>query len=759
MKRAGASWDVVCVVALVLSILSVGGARAADTAGALGSYRDIVPCGPGVPVAGKTLTLAHLTIEFTNGTAYPLRTAFGEPVGVAFEGQGAYRYVTKDPQDLVTLESNIRTYSRNLVLVKDMVRDDFERLVLLYGQPIGDDVWGSIDTAPRQPAPEPVLRAFDKTRHLLDLSDLGFDHVVAESRHNDPAQQYLYAEFEGKVERVGYEFDQVRQNLENFFMFEQRPGIEYRWRKQLSSQGIGGSRVRLTSWSLDEVKLDVATQDNKVVRITSDLTFKFSQPGLRVLKLALINSRDPKSARWDSDKLALHVVRITGAEGRELSFSHRYHELMVDLGGKQAAGSARIHVETEGDILTGPGGYRYDNYVELSSVNWFPRAGLNRFTFELSMRTKKPFRPVSSGDTLSLSEDGDYFVLKARADSRVAHVALFAGKYQTHTLQSGAVTIRTHAYSFGREQDREQISALARDWLGVYEKMLGPYPHKELEVVEIPTFSFYGVSPSGVVLLTSRTFQPDNPEVREYLTHGTNVLIGHEIAHQWFGNMVWPAGSDDWLSESFAEYLAGVVMSFSKAADGVKVKGFPQIHSEWVANARMAEDKGTIEAANFIGGDVDYRYLLLYNRGPLVLHMLRTLVGHDRFLAICRLFLESNTGSSATTDDFVEATSKVVGQDMRWFFDEWIRQPGTPEIAVQHSVQTGGGFRLVGKVEQRGPYFKKIHIPFILEFPGGKKEVRLLFQEKPQQEFSFDLPAAPTKVLVDPANNNLARYR
>lgn len=99
--------------------------------------------------------------------------------------------------------------------------------------------------------------------------------------------------------------------------------------------------------------------------------------------------------------------------------------------------------------------------------------------------------------------------------------------------------------------------------------------------------------------------------------------------------------------------------------------------------------------------------------------------------------------------------------DMGWFFDQWFTQSGIPTIDVDERVAatSTGGYGLTGKVTQPVDGFKKMIIPLVVDYPGGNREAKLVFQEKPVQEFGFALSGKPSSVKVDPAGNNLANYK
>ena len=369
---------------------------------------------------------------------------------------------------------------------------------------------------------------------------------------------------------------------------------------------------------------------------------------------------------------------------------------------------------------------------------------------------------------------GDSYELESTSDRPSRIIALFAGKYVTREEKFDGRTVRVHAYSAGRETVLENLPRLANSFLTFFEKNLGPYLSTELDIVEIPEYGF-GIAPAGMVLITSEAFNPYRfvpaaEAYRQFLGHegttnvsrGINARLAHEIAHQWFPHKALPASRRDvWLSESFAEYLSGLAMAAAQTDEAV-VEGFPSLFAQWHYFARNCRDAGPIEAADTYRGAAGInRYCLLYNRGPLVLHMLRTMTGDDRFFEILRRFLDHAHMGTVTTDDFRKAVEEVLQADMGWFFDSWYHKGGIPEIHTEHRIETTrDGITLLARATQTdGPGFKKILIPFVIEYAGGQREVRLLFQDKPVVETRFVLRGEPKKVSVDPAQNNLAIYR
>ncbi len=207
--------------------------------------------------------------------------------------------------------------------------------------------------------------------------------------------------------------------------------------------------------------------------------------------------------------------------------------------------------------------------------------------------------------------------------------------------------------------------------------------------------------------------------------------------------------------------MSGMAMAATEPNQAV-VTGFPRMLAEWRTDAKLCE-KIPIEMAHTLEGDngAMERVCLLYRRGPLVLHMLHTMVGNEKFYAILKAFLDEANSGLVSLEDIQLAARKVLQTDMDWFFQQWIREGGTPEVHTQYTVgESGGKYTLIARATQAaGGSFKKLLIPFVVDYGGGKREVKLLFEDKPEAEARFELLQKPQSITVDPSHNNLAVYR
>lgn len=787
------------------------GAAAEDLTALLDDNRALAPDEQGFEVRARTAETGHLTIDLDEGALFPLRTPRGETLGFFFVGSGRYIYRSEDPADRLVIEREVGRESRALSYHDGAIRDTFTRLVVFSAASQFEGLWSGASPGAESAGAAATLAGgrradFDRIWKRVGEGYLRYDHLAVIARLNGPPRQYVYAEFEGGQETAGYSYDGLETFEESLFLFRKAQGLDLRAQRPLSHQRIEGGRpAHAPDLALRDIRIEISTEDNRSATIDSDLILAAGADGIRIARLGLVNNRDPDHVDWASARNRLTVRRVTDDAGRALPFSHRYNEVLVQLPRALARGQEqRLRFETQGDVLTDWHGRRFDNFFDLAFGAWYPQPsswGSTGYTSSLKIRTRLPFRPLASGQVLASREEGGFAELETRTAATAEGPVVFAGKYKTREETADDVTIRSDAYADAVEEVQEKMPRMAAQFLRFYQRSLGAYPFGKLEIVEIPEFleeigdpthyigivwGGFGVAPPGLVLMTSDAYNPYKiaATMRAYrdfsntlrgpdesrgggetswnISRGVNARLAHEIAHQWFPHQAMPASpSDVWLSESFAEYLAGLAMGAAQADPRVAV-GFPQMFAEWRFEARACKDTGSLETAALLGGPEAQRsyQCLVYNRGPLVLHMLRALAGNDRFFAILRKFLELGHGGPVTTDDFRRATESVLQTNMGWFFDQWVRRGGIPDIRLKYSVERRGGrYVLSGRAEQAGgPSFKKIHIPFVLEMSGGRKELRLLFQDQPTQEFSFDLPDKPAKVTVDPAQNNLAVY-
>jgi len=229
------------------------------------------------------------------------------------------------------------------------------------------------------------------------------------------------------------------------------------------------------------------------------------------------------------------------------------------------------------------------------------------------------------------------------------------------------------------------------------------------------------------------------------------TLIAHELAHQWFGDKITCKNWESiWLNEGFASYSEAI---YTEATGGKNaydnyVKGF-------MTSAKTA--KGTIYVQNVENINEIFNSARTYRKGASVLHMLRGIVGDDKFFKILQTYVDSrNAYGNALTEDFKVVAEQIYGQKLDYFFKQWIFGENYPKYKFQWSSQplADGTFRVKTDVSQptnTNPIF--FTMPIQLRVPIGLGDTTItVFNDKQNQTFEFILKVKPINVIFDPNN-------
>lgn len=209
---------------------------------------------------------------------------------------------------------------------------------------------------------------------------------------------------------------------------------------------------------------------------------------------------------------------------------------------------------------------------------------------------------------------------------------------------------------------------LTPDMIAVYSRLTGiRYPWAKYAQTTVA--DFFG----GMENVSATTLVDWLPDARAYADRPWYqwILIPHELAHQWFGDYVTTENwANMWLNEGFAEFMPG---------------------QYWVERlGRHAEDDYYLdEYRQFMQIDAQRRMPLaaqgsnnIYPKGALVLRMLQRYLGPTRFWAALHRYLADHAQDNATTDDLRQAVLDATGENLDWFWDQWMYQAGYPEFAV-----------------------------------------------------------------------------
>ena len=265
-----------------------------------------------------------------------------------------------------------------------------------------------------------------------------------------------------------------------------------------------------------------------------------------------------------------------------------------------------------------------------------------------------------------------------------------------------ALSVETNPREAGRSHE---LLERAVDVAKYYASILGdcPYPSFTVALIENPLpgghSPGYFVALNHAAPLSSLTWRNDPAAFNNY----PEFFIAHEIAHQWWGQAVgWRSYHEQWLSEGFAQYFAALYAQHHRGDDI-----FDGVMRQMRHFAIADDDQGPVYLGYRLGhikGDSRVFRALVYNKGAVVLHMLRRLVGDEAFFHGLRRFYRESRFKKAGTEDLRAAMERESGMHLERFFERWIYSTGIPKLKFGYRVEPGGQ-EAVFHVEQVGEIF------------------------------------------------------
>ncbi len=291
--------------------------------------------------------------------------------------------------------------------------------------------------------------------------------------------------------------------------------------------------------------------------------------------------------------------------------------------------------------------------------------------------------------------------------------------------------------------------ARAGDIVEFLSRTVGPFPYERLAHMQSTT-RFGGMENATAIFYADALFRRNGP--------GTE-LIAHETAHQWFGDAVtereW---AHLWLSEGFATYFSALYLRHAF--------GDPAFRDAMV-HTRQEVLRSQIVAVRPVIDTVEQDLMALlnansYQKGGWTLHMLRTQVGDSAFFGGIRDFWAAHRHGNALTDDLQSAIETRTGEQLGWFFDQWLRRPGFASLTTGWRYDMASQ-RVVISVEQ-GDRFAPYRFPLTVAVTDAAGEVHRVRLEIPATRSSevvlpLALSGAPRAIAFDPDAELLAEFK
>jgi hypothetical protein len=258
----------------------------------------------------------------------------------------------------------------------------------------------------------------------------------------------------------------------------------------------------------------------------------------------------------------------------------------------------------------------------------------------------------------------------------------------------------------------------------IYSSKFCPYPWSRFALVQKSSYAAYAYGAQTYVVMNNLA----------YLNEKT---FAHELAHQWWGNLIHPVGQGErWLTESLAEYSAFLYMEHTHGCKKVVEDSREFLLSQM-------QNMHPIRKTSF--GTPNYENIV-YHIGPHVFHMLRYIVSDELFFDILETFSNKYAHKDATVDSFIEVAESVYQEDLDWFFNQWLDRTRNPAFVLEsESIPQGDNIFLVkGKISQHNTDFR---MPLEIEIVGKDEKEKLPIQvEGSTTPFEHRLSYKPSQV-------------
>ena len=335
-----------------------------------------------------------------------------------------------------------------------------------------------------------------------------------------------------------------------------------------------------------------------------------------------------------------------------------------------------------------------------SSAFWFPQEEDGLISFEAEVTLPEGYSSVMEG-VLTSSVKKDSTVVESWNEWKpIEGVDLVAARYAIEKETYKGIDIYTYFFKKDDALSRTYIDK-TKEHLDAFQSMIGPYPFRKFAVVENFLPTGYGM-PSFTLLGSTVIRLPFIPA----------TSLGHEIAHNWWGNSVFIDSSMGNWAEAITTFVADY--RYERAHGGeaarefrsAKLRGYKNFAEDAHITLREFRD-ATSSASRAVG----------YNKGLMVFNMLELSIGQEKFNAGIKMLFSRKAFERASWQDIQDSFEAASGQDLDWFFDQWLKPHRRPEaLSPRRSICKEG------RPQCRDLYAQAVLEAYILDLPGLLKD-------------------------------------
>ena len=391
-----------------------------------------------------------------------------------------------------------------------------------------------------------------------------------------------------------------------------------------------------------------------------------------------------------------------------------------------------------------------DTSYLLYAGRWFPvnGYGINRFTATMNISVPAHLVVIGSGkETVSntaprkgTAGGGALKTYSFTWDKPSFPGTVIVGQFQEFKSDEAGMDLHVFFQPTHQNLGASYAETAVKEFT-YFVTLYGTAPSTTLKIVEIPDDTVPTAYAPEIAAIASRG-----------ITEKINYrLLANAIAHQWWGVSVSPDSRDEWwLGDGFARYSEALYVENAAGSAGLE-----EVVKDMSVGA-LAYDTVPLSSAGKLDLFSQEFQSLVTDKGAMILHMLRWVLGDAKFNQTMRTFATKYAGKSANLDAFKAIAEQNYGDQLTWFFSQWLDSTGAPEFKSKYTVYrlgTGKGFRVVGEISQDLDLFR---MPVQLKIDtDGKTEIKRIDVVGTNSPFSIETFGKPRRVLIDPENRVL----
>jgi Peptidase family M1 domain len=449
-------------------------------------------------------------------------------------------------------------------------------------------------------------------------------------------------------------------------------------------------------------------------------------------RLSLLGVRDEEDVSYSTsfDNFDSSRLRVRGSEtfrkGTEKTLTFRFEgtlerETYAFLDTPQAE-SAVIY--PEGAIL-------------LSEGNWFPshRFPLDAATATVKITVPLGFSVVAPGEMRSIETLGISEVFTWESLRLLTRIPVVVARFFRQKFEDSSIPL-TFYVTEAFDRDLRPFVDEVTQMLEFFRSEYGPLDVEALNFVQVSNARLPSTGSAGLILLESSLLQSSSIPIME---------LARRVALQWWGYSLRPAASSDaWLQDGFATYAALRYFEV-KHSDRFST----ELAREAVSALKYESNAPVSKGLELQSGSAQYQSIVA-SKGAWILYMLGQLVGREQLDGLLGDWYRQKSQQPVNTAEFAAFIQERTGEDLRWFFVQWVDSVGIPEFRIEYTIfkLRDGGFKIRGQIKQNIELFR-MPLDVRIETKGQPEDKELNVRGK-STAFTFPTETMPIRMELDP---------